>query len=329
MKALALFSGGLDSMLAIKLITMQNIEVTALYMDIGFGSKEDKNELLKLRANMAGADFKIVDIKNKYLQDVLLNPKYGYGKHFNPCIDCHAYMFKAALNMLKSENANFIITGEVLGQRPMSQRKDALNSVKNLSGDENSLILRPLCAKLLTPTTPELNNWVDRQKLLDISGRGRSKQLELATKFKFSDFESPAGGCLLTISSYSQKLEDMLKFEGLDNPTDGEILKFGRHLRLPNNAKLIIGRDENDNEKLKNINNPKFIRVNLPNGVIGPYVLISKNATLNDKKMAAKFILTYAKTDKNKIYDITVDETEFKETPLLEKNEIQKYLVGK
>lgn len=129
MKALALFSGGLDSMLAIKLITLQGIEVTAIYMDIGFGGKEDKSELLKKRANMAGADFKIVDIRNKYLQNVLLNPKYGYGKHFNPCIDCHAYMFKTALSMLKSQEASFLITGEVLGQRPMSQRKEALNQV--------------------------------------------------------------------------------------------------------------------------------------------------------------------------------------------------------
>ena len=125
MKALALFSGGLDSMLAIKLITLQGIKVTAIYMDIGFGGKEDKSELLKKRANMAGADFKIVDIRDKYLQNVLLNPKYGYGKHFNPCIDCHAYMFKTALSMLKSQDASFLITGEVLGQRPMSQRKEA------------------------------------------------------------------------------------------------------------------------------------------------------------------------------------------------------------
>ena len=137
MKALALFSGGLDSMLAIKLITLQGIKVTAIYMDIGFGGKEDKSELLKKRANMAGADFKIVDIRNKYLQNVLLNPKYGYGKHFNPCIDCHAYMFKTALSMLKSQDASFLITGEVLGQRPMSQRKEALNQVLSLSGDED------------------------------------------------------------------------------------------------------------------------------------------------------------------------------------------------
>lgn len=127
MKALALFSGGLDSMLSIKLITSQGIEVTALNMDIGFGGKEDRSEIMRRRAAVAGADFKSVDIRNEYLKKVLFEPKYGYGKHFNPCIDCHAYMFKTALAMLESERANFIVTGEVLGQRPMSQRAQALS----------------------------------------------------------------------------------------------------------------------------------------------------------------------------------------------------------
>ena len=153
MKALALFSGGLDSMLAIKLIVSQGIEVLALNMDIGFSGKDDKSEIMRRRAAAAGADFKSVDIRSEYLRQVLFEPKYGYGKHFNPCIDCHGYMFKTALTMLQSEGASFIITGEVLGQRPMSQRAQALAQVGGLSGDEEGLILRPLCAKLLPPTT--------------------------------------------------------------------------------------------------------------------------------------------------------------------------------
>ena len=122
MKALALFSGGLDSMLAVKLIVSQGIEVLALNMDIGFSGKDDKSEIMRRRAAAAGANFKSVDIRSEYLRQVLFEPKYGYGKHFNPCIDCHGYMFKTALAMLQSEGASFIITGEVLGQRPMSQR---------------------------------------------------------------------------------------------------------------------------------------------------------------------------------------------------------------
>ncbi|MCZ6104989.1 argininosuccinate synthase domain-containing protein [Campylobacter ureolyticus] len=328
MKALALFSGGLDSMLAIKLITLQGIKVTAIYMDIGFGGKEDKSELLKKRANMAGADFKIVDIRNKYLQNVLLNPKYGYGKHFNPCIDCHAYMFKTALSMLKSQEASFLITGEVLGQRPMSQRKEALNQVLSLSGDENLLILRPLCAKLLKPTTPEINGWVDREKLLSISGRGRHIQLNLAKEFGFDDFESPAGGCLLTLDNYSKKLTDALNHEGLDTPKDSEILKFGRHLRLKGGAKLIIGKDENDNLKLKNIQNDKFVEINLPSGVVGAYVLISKNACLDDKILAAKFALTYSKADISKNYKMIVGGDEFSVKAFENKDKAKEFFVG-
>ncbi|MSN96237.1 ATP-binding protein [Campylobacter sp. FMV-PI01] len=328
MRALALFSGGLDSMLAIKLITSQNIDVTALHINIGFGGKEDKSEILRKRANMAGADFEIVDIRNSYLQDVLLNPQYGYGKHMNPCIDCHAYMFKTALNMLKDRDANFIITGEVLGQRPMSQRKTALDQVLNLSGDENALILRPMCAKLLKPTTPEINGWVDRERLLDISGRSRTKQFELANKFGFSEFETPGGGCLLTLQSYSQKLRDALKFEGIQTPLDSEILKFGRHLRLENGSKLIIGKDEIDNQKLKNIKNPKFIAINLPHQTVGPYVLISKNAHIKDKEIAAKFMLTYAKTEPNQIYDVIVDGVNFSVTAFENKDIAHKFFVG-
>ena len=155
MKALVLFSGGLDSMISIKLLTSQGIKVTAIHIDIGFSGDEKKAEILRRRANEAGAEFKIVDIRNKYLREVLFTPKHGYGKHFNPCIDCHGYMFKTALAMLQSEEASFIITGEVLGQRPMSQRAQALAQVGGLSGDEEGLILRPLCAKLLPPTTPD------------------------------------------------------------------------------------------------------------------------------------------------------------------------------
>lgn len=315
-------------MLAIKLLRLQNIDITALHMDIGFGGREDRSEILKSRAKEAGADFKVVDIKNPYLQDVLLNPKFGYGKHFNPCIDCHGYMFKTALSMLKSENANFIITGEVLAQRPMSQRKDALNSVLSLTGDENNLILRPLSAKLLKPTTPEINGWVDREKLLDISGRGRQRQLNLAKEFGFSDYESPGGGCLLTLESFSQKLKDALEFEGLDIPKDTEILKFGRHLRLPSGAKLIIGRDLNDNNKLESIKNPKFFEISLPNGVTGPYTLISKDANDDDINLAAKLVLTYARTKYNEVYEILVGKNLLKATPFESKDEAKKYFVG-
>lgn len=328
MKALALFSGGLDSMLAVKIIADMGIEVVALHIETGFGSRSDKTEILAKRAAMAGAKFRVVDIRDEYIDAVLLNPKYGYGKHFNPCIDCHGYMFKTAIGLLESEGASFIITGEVLGQRPMSQRKEALNSVLKLTGDEKSLILRPLSAKLLEPTTPEIEGWVDRERLFNISGRGRNTQMELAEKFGFDDYESPGGGCLLTLENFSNKLRDAIKFEKIQSKNDGEILKFGRHFRLEGGAKVIIGKDENDNAKLKEIKNEKFVAINLPSGVVGPFSYISKNATTSDKKMAARLILAYARSVADSVYEIQIDGENFSEKPLENRSEAMKFMVN-
>ncbi len=257
-KCLALFSGGLDSMIAVRLMAEQGVDVLALHFDIGFGAKDDKSAILRARANMAGGDFRVVDVRDRYLQDVLFSPKYGYGKHFNPCIDCHGYMAKTAFAMMADEGADFIITGEVVGQRPMSQRVEAMNQVKKIADDQDGLILRPLCAKLLPPTRPEILGLIDREKLLDISGRGRTRQMELALKFGFSDYESPAGGCLLTIDSFANKIKDAIAHEKIESAKDAQILKFGRHLRLNGGAKMIIGRNESENLALRDLKNAKF-----------------------------------------------------------------------
>ena len=317
MKALALFSGGLDSMLSIKIISDQNIEVVALYMDTGFGADEKKHEILRKRAAMAGASLKVVDLRNEYLRDVLFNPKYGYGKQFNPCIDCHGYMFKTALNMLKSENANFIITGEVVGQRPMSQRRDALFQVKRLADDEDDLVLRPMCAKLLPPTKPEREGWVDREKLLGISGRDRKPQLALAKEFGFEDYETPGGGCLLTIESFAVKIKDYLKFDQEMRDIDVVWLKLGRHLRLPEGAKMIIGRDESDNNELLSHPNDKFeqVKFKASDDIVGAVSFISKNASTADRELAAKLALAYTKANKEKEFDIFIGSDKFKTVP--------------
>ena len=313
MKALALFSGGLDSMLSMKIISDQNIEVVALYMDTGFGVDEEKHEVLRRRAALAGANLKVVDMRNEYLRDVLFNPKYGYGKQFNPCIDCHGYMFKTALNMLKSENANFIITGEVVGQRPMSQRRDALFQVKRLADDEDDLVLRPMCAKLLPPTKPEREGWVDRERLLDISGRDRKPQLALAKEFGFEDFATPGGGCLLTIESFAVKIKDYLKFDKEMRDIDVTWLKLGRHLRLVDGAKMIIGRDESDNNALLAHPNDKFEQVKFKESddIVGAVSFISKNASKADKELAARLALAYTRASKDSKFDVFVDGEKF------------------
>lgn len=176
MKAIALFSGGLDSTLAIKLIIDQGIEVLAVNINTGFGSTKDRLEHMQNMCKQVGAELKIVDIESEFLQDVLFDPKHGYGKNFNPCIDCHAKMFAVAKRVMEAEGASFLISGEVLGQRPMSQNRDAMQTVLNESNCDG-LLLRPLSAKALVPTIAETLGWVDREKLEGIVGRSRDRQL--------------------------------------------------------------------------------------------------------------------------------------------------------
>lgn len=326
MRCLALFSGGLDSMLAIKLISLQGIEVIALNMNIGFGSKTDISETMRRRAKIAGADFKVIDVRENYIKDILFSPKYGYGKNFNPCIDCHGFMFRTAKSLLKEFDASFLITGEVLGQRPMSQRANAIKSVTKLSGDEENLILRPLCAKLMQPTKPELEGWVDREKLYGISGRSRDTQLALAQSFGWDDFEKPGGGCLLTDVNFTKKMRDFIKFDTLELD-DINVLKNGRQLRLPENTKLIIGRDEAENERIEKIKSDKYLFIKAANDVPGPSALLRANATENDKKLARQIVLSFSKTNKDEKYDIICGEKLYEETPHQDKASLYQYFI--
>jgi len=322
MRAISLFSGGLDSMLAIKLIKEQGIDITALHINIGFGGTKDIKEKLKERANLAGADFMIVDVREQYIQDILFSPKYGYGKNFNPCIDCHGYMFKIAKRIMQDIGASFLITGEVIGQRPMSQRKDALQQVKKLAQDEENLLLRPLCAKLLEPTKPEIVGWVDREKLLDISGRNRERQLKMAKEFGWDDYESPGGGCLLTEPIYSQKIREFIEYEEFSVEAI-DLLKYGRHFRLPDGSKLIVGRHKEDNQALQNIDHPNYMSFRLP--VPGPYSLLTKSATEKDRELAAKIAITYGKSQKDKEYIVNIGSGEYCIVPFETKAEIKRY----
>jgi len=323
MRAISLFSGGLDSMISIKLIADQGIDVTAIHIKTGFGGTKDVTDILESRAKMAGADFKVIDVQEEYLQKILFDPKYGYGKNFNPCIDCHGYMFRVAKGIMRELGASFVVTGEVLGQRPMSQRADALKQVSGLADDkEDKLILRPMCAKLLEPTTPEIEGWVDREKLLDISGRSRERQLALVKEFGWEDYESPGGGCLLTEAHYSDRIREFIKHDDF-TVSDINLLKFGRHFRLPDGAKVVVGRNQEDNEGLQRVKSDKYTIITLPIG--GPFSLISSNASDSDKSLGAKLAITYAKSSAYENYNVLVgDETIFI-SPFATKEEAQAY----
>jgi len=243
-RAISLISGGLDSILATWLILQQNIDV----IGITFSTPFFNLERAKRACEFLNIPLHIVDITEEYM-DILKNPRFGYGKNMNPCIDCHAFMVKKAKELLKEFNAEFIITGEVLGERPMSQNKQSLKLVEKYSGTED-ILLRPLSAKLLPPTKPEREGLVDREKLLDIKGRSRKVQLELAKKIGLKEIPTPAGGCLLTEPNFSRRLKDLLEHIKNMNRRDLELLKIGRHFRLDNNTKVIVGRNKEENEEL-------------------------------------------------------------------------------
>lgn len=324
MKAIALFSGGLDSTLAMKLIIDQGIEVLAVNINTGFGSTKDRLSHMKSMCEQVGAELKIIDIQSEYLQDVLFDPKHGYGKNFNPCIDCHAKMFAVAKRIMEAEGASFLISGEVMGQRPMSQNKDALQTVLNESNCEG-LLLRPMSAKKLEPTIAEINGWVDREKLEGIVGRNRDRQLELAREIGLEDFETPGGGCLLTDENFGKKMFDFIKYDKFE-VKDIPVMKFGRHLRLSEGAKLVVGRNKEENEHLQNIDNDKYYHIKTV-GLPGPHALLSKNATEADKELASRIILTYCKTKPQNSYALAYDGVEVKAEPLTSRDEIKPFAI--
>ena len=323
MRALALFSGGLDSMLAIKLIADQGIDVIAIHIKTGFGGTKDITELMRSRAQKAGATMEVVDVREEYIQKILFDPVYGYGKNFNPCIDCHGYMFKVAKGLMEKFDASFLITGEVVGQRPMSQRVDAMKQVSKLAEDrDDKLLVRPMSAKLMEATTPELEGWIDREKLLDISGRSREVQMQLAQAYGWEDYESPGGGCLLTEAHFSDRIREFIAHDTL-TIEEIDLLKYGRHFRLPDGAKLTVGRDKEDNEGLQAIRSDKYIAVKLPIG--GPFSLLSADASSEDKALAAKIAITYTRSSTNEHYEVSVGEEPFDVSPFSKKREAQVY----
>lgn len=252
-KAVALLSGGLDSMLAVRLMLEQGIEVHALHFYFIFNqAAEDGYEknILKFTKPL-GVTVRIIDGTEELLE-MVKHPQHAVGRNMNPCIDCRIFTFKKAKEYMDEIGASFIITGEVLGERPLSQRKAAIELIDKQSG-LRGLVLRPLSAKLLEPTMPEKEGVVDRGKLMDINGRRRVQQISLAKKFGIDDYQNPAGGCLLTDKGFSNRLRDFLKYNTGSDTGSLKILKIGRHFRVSDRLKFIVGRDGKENEKLLNL----------------------------------------------------------------------------
>jgi hypothetical protein len=294
-KALALHSGGLDSTLAIRVIQEQGIEVEAVHFvsvfDCG-ATDEDNCRASRRTAAQLGVKAHFVPFSED-LFPIVKSPKHGHGRNMNPCIDCHARMMQRASEMMRALGADFLISGEVLGERPMSQRREALRIVERESGIEG-LVLRPLSAKLLPPTIPEEKGWVDRERLLDISGRSRKRQLELAKQYGLTGYPTPAGGCLLTEPGFSARLRELLEDNPESDLDDVRLLKVGRHFRLAPRVKAVVGRLQKENERLMTLvvkGDYLLDAVNVP----GPMTLVRGPAGDAELAQAAAIAVRYGK----------------------------------
>jgi len=304
MKAIVLLSGGLDSGLAAKIVQNQGIALRGItfksyFFDVSLAARKQADEL--------GIPLTVVDISQKQL-GLIKKPRHGYGAGMNPCIDCHALMLKIAKELARKEGVPFLVTGDVLGQRPMSQNKRAIMVIDREVGVEG-LVLRPLSAKLLPVTIAERNGWVDRKKLFSIQGKSRRKQLELSKKFGLQEHTTPAGGCLLTDPNFSQRLRDLLVKVKSPSSSDLALLKLGRHF-WQKDVLIVVGRDERENKKIKELSQKGDVIVELKN-VSGPTTLIRSwwakmgKANIGKAKKLTKYYSVKARNKGNKKFLIS------------------------
>lgn len=292
MKAIALFSGGLDSILAVKIILNQGIDILALNFLTPFYPSDkagDSKPTAKVAAEGLKINFKEIDLSAGYME-IVKQPKYGYGENLNPCIDCKILMFSHAKQIMQAEGASFVISGEVLGQRPKSQFRKALTIIEKESGLEG-LILRPLSAKLLPESIPEKEGWVRRDILLGISGRSRKPQIAKAEDFQLKNLPGSAGGCLLTDRGFSRRLRDLME-HSLATLNNIELLKLGRHFRLSPEAKLVVGRNKQENERLFGLKQEGDICLE-PTQAAGPLAIARGRLDNDTINLASRIVSRY------------------------------------
>lgn len=329
-KAVALLSGGLDSNLAVRMMQEQGVEVEAIAVktpfcdfDCGKGCGHRVKEV----AVDLGIKLKTVYFGEEYLK-MLKDPKYGYGSGMNPCIDCRGMMYNAAKEHMEKIGADFIITGEVLGQRPMSQNGNALKIIENET-QTNGKIVRPLSFRHLPLTDAEVQGLVKREKLGDIKGRSRRGQLQLAKKYDIADPPNAAGGCLLTDPAFSKRVRDLYD-HSKDTPpdmNDVELLKIGRHFRLSDNTKLIVGRNKMENEILESLKLDDDIIIEVSNHVGPTCLLRTKKLSQKEIEIAASTALRYSDSPKDELSNVRVrmgpknddEEKELKVNPIEDK----------
>jgi tRNA U34 2-thiouridine synthase MnmA/TrmU len=291
-RAIALLSGGLDSTLAVRLILDQGIAVEALNFVTPFCQCNRRGCCEAVRvAEQFGIPCKTVSVTDEFF-DVIRHPEHGYGSGMNPCLDCRILMFSKARQRMEETGADFVFTGEVLGERPMSQRRDAMRIIERESGLDGRL-LRPLCAHLLPPTRPEQAGWVDREKLLAISGRSRKPQMALAKAYGINDYPCPAGGCLLTDRGFARRMRDLVQHCTDFGLNDVNLLKVGRHFRLSPTAKAVVGRNEDENQRIVRLSRPGDLLLEVQDWA-GPVTVLRGTATAKEIRLAAAITVRYS-----------------------------------
>jgi hypothetical protein len=287
-----MLSGGLDSILAIRLMQEQDIEVEALNFKTVFTCCQDQ---AGQSARTLGVSLTVIGQEDDYL-DLVREPKFGYGKGANPCVDCRIYMFEKAKRYMEQIGADFIISGEVVGQRPMSQKRRELDVISYHSRLDD-LLLRPLSAKLLPPTLPERKGWVDREKLQRFYGRSRKGLIRLARRLNVEDIPSPSTGCALTEPRFARKVFDLIQSPGATDRWNFELLKFGRHFRFDLDTKVVVGRHEAENDHLKYMHELPEAGSSVmlfPNNFPGPRTLVIGPASDASIQFAQGLVLRYS-----------------------------------
>lgn len=308
-KTLSLLSGGLDSILASRILMEQGVEVIGLHFItpfFGYGKKGQESPFEEQFLRLYGIQARIIDVGEEYIE-ILRNPRYGYGSCFNPCIDCKIFLLRKAKGMMEAEKADFLTTGEVLGQRPMSQRRDTLRIIERDSGTEG-ILLRPLSAKNLKPTRPELEGLVDRERLLGLSGRGRKPQMKLAAEMGIHHYPQPAGGCLLTDPEISARIQKYFSRSCRITVSDLLLLQLGRHFHLPGGQHLILGRMEEENKRLAQLGGGDAFFLWVA-GRPGPLGLIRGKRKSEGLDLAASLIARYSKARGQEIVEVLFGQT--------------------
>lgn len=311
-KAVALYSGGLDSTLAIIVMVSHGVEVEALhfYTDlVPEHYQSDFHKRLKADSEKFGFSHTGIHLGEKFY-DIIRNPVHGYGKNVNPCIDCKILMLREAGDYINKYGYDFIITGEVVGQRPMSQMRQTLYMIENRADVEN-MVVRPLSGRILEPTIAEDKGLVKREWMLAINGRSRKDQLELAEKFGVEDYSSPAGGCLLTDPNYAARVKDMMKFKIPMTENEMFLLRLGRQFRLTNRCKLVVGRDEPDNDAIEELVLPDDFVLEVKDAG-SPVAILRGEITENEIAVAASIVAGYSSVKRDDHVGVDIDRGDIK-----------------